>query len=230
MLSRWIDLKQDAIQMRIEGKSITNVEKSFGIPKSTLSGWFKNIQLTKRQKTQLTKNSLKSLKKARIKAVKWHNLQKENRLKEAEKQAANLLSTIDIKSSSTQQLALAMLYLGEGIKANRELGLGNTNPLVLKFFIRVLQTNFNVDKNKIRCELYLRADQNSEKLKQYWSKQLDIPLDNFKYAHIDKRTIGSSTYPSYKGVCLVRCGNLSIQRKLLYIARKYCETITMKDD
>lgn len=230
MLSRWIDLKPDAIQMRIEGKSIKNVEKSFGIPRSTLSGWFKNIELTKRQKDTLVKNRSNALKKARAKAVEWHNLQKENRLKEAEKQAANLLSAIDAKDPSIQELALAMLYLGEGIKANRELGLGNTNPLVLKFFVSVLQTNFDIDKNKIRCELYLRADQNSEELKQYWSKQLGIPLENFKYSHNDKRTIGSSTYPSYKGVCLLRCGNLSIQRKLVYIARKYCETIGIKDD
>ena len=177
MLSRWVDQKPDVVRMRMEGKSIGNIEKSFGIPRSTLSGWFKNIQLTKNQKDQLTKNRLHGLIKARTKAVLWHNIQKENRLKEAEKQASNLLSNLDIKNLSLQELALAMLYLGEGIKGNRELGLGNSDPLVLK------------------------------------------------YVHADKRTLGSDTHPHYKGVCLIRCGNLSIQRKLVYIARKYCEQI-----
>ena len=224
MASKWVHLKPDAIRMRMSGDSLTSVEKSLGIPKSTLSDWFKKIALTQQQKIQLSKNRIIALKLARVKAVEWHTLQKENRLKEAEKNASKLLANINTKSRSIQELALAMLYLGEGIKNNPELGLGNSDPLILKFFIKVLETNFKIDKKKIRAELYLRADQDSDAIKKFWSKELDIPVKNFRYS-VDKRTTRSTTYSSYKGVCLLRCGNVSIQRKLLYTARKYCKQI-----
>lgn len=225
-----LGLKSDAILMRKAGKSITSIGKSLEIPKSTLSGWIKNVYLTDKQKNQLAKTRLRALKNARIKASAWHRLQKLKRLNKADEQAESLVSTIAIKDVSIREVALAMLYLGEGFKKNNELGLGNSDPLILKFFVNVLRTNFNIEKEKMRCELHLRADQNPEELKAYWSKQLHLPLKNFGYIHIDKRTVGSNTYRSYKGVCSVRCGNVPIQRKLLSIAKKYCMRVITTDD
>ncbi len=45
MKSRWFELKEKVIKYRQEGNSLRNIEKKFGIPKSTLSGWFRNISL-----------------------------------------------------------------------------------------------------------------------------------------------------------------------------------------
>ena len=73
--------------------------------------------------------------------------------------------------------------------------------------------------------MHLRADQNPILIKQYWSKELNIPLENFTSISVDKRTIGSSTYPTYNGVCVLRCGNIAIQRRLLYLARNFCKEI-----
>jgi len=103
--------------------------------------------------------------------------------------------------------------------------MGNSDPLILKFFITVLSRIYNLDKKKFRYELHLRADQNPVALKRYWSKQLGIPVSHFKYASIDKRTKGTRTYPEYKGVCLIRCSNVAIQRKSVYLSRKFCEKV-----
>jgi len=46
MVTRWFDIKDKALDLRQKGKSIRFVEKKLGIPRSTLSGWFKNIILT----------------------------------------------------------------------------------------------------------------------------------------------------------------------------------------
>lgn len=95
MSSKWSNLKLDAIRMRKAGVSIRSIEQTLGISRSTLSGWLEHINLTQKQKLKLTNNQFIALKKARIKATLWHNQQKEKRLKEAEKQATDLLSTID---------------------------------------------------------------------------------------------------------------------------------------
>ncbi len=225
MLSKYFHLKQDAIRMRENGLSITGIEKNLSIPRSTLSGWFKNITLTQNQMIKLKHDQLKALKKARVKASLWHRQQKQNSIKEAEQQAKDFLSSIDIQNKNMQEIALAMLWLGEGFKASKELGIGNSDPLILRFFMYVAMKNFNIKRNAIRCELYLRSDQDPLAMKKYWAKTLHLSSENFRYIHFDKRTEGTKTYPTYKGVCSLRFGNLAVQRKLLYIARKYCQKV-----
>ncbi|MBI2040376.1 hypothetical protein HYT18_04865 [Candidatus Microgenomates bacterium] len=224
MRSKWFELKPEAIKLRRQGASIREVEKLLKIPRSTLSGWFRNVKLTEKQKNKLKEDWLKALSKARTRAVLWHNEQKQIRLKEAEDQAKKLLSVINLKDKSILELALAMLYLGEGLKVNGT-AMGNSNPLILKFFIKALIKLYGFDIKKIKCELHLRADQNPEKLRRYWSEELNLPVSSFTSISIDKRTIGSTTYPSYNGVCVLQCGNIAIQRRLVYLSRLFCEKI-----
>jgi hypothetical protein len=223
MNSKWFNLKQQAIEMRTRGNSVRMIEGSLKIPRSTLSGWFKTITLSKKYQIKLRENWLNSLKNARSQAILWHNNQKEMRLREAENQALSILSTIDANDNSILDLALAMLYLGEGFKTRTGTGMGSSDPLILKFFIKVLISKYNIEVGKIKCALHLRADQDPIKLKRYWSKELGLPLANFNSPSIDMRTTGSPTYSTYYGVCVVQCGNIAIQRKLLFLSREFCK-------
>lgn len=117
-----------------------------------------------------------------------------------------------------------MLYLGEGFKGD-ECGMGNSDPLILRFFINSLVKLYNIDIKKIKCDLHLRADQNDLQMKKYWSAELGVPLENFRKTSFDKRTEGKATFEDYKGVCIVRTGNVAIQRKLIYLCRAYCAKV-----
>lgn len=225
MRSKWFHLKKAAINLRSSGKSLREIEKTLMIPRSTLSGWLKNISLTEIQKTRLRKKWLDNLYKARLRAVIWHNKQKEIRLKEAESQALDILAKIDVNNKVIKELALAMLYLGEGFKDKHGTGMGSSDPLILRFFVNMLLTHFGINIGKIKYSLHLRADQNPEILKEYWSKELRLPLENFTSASIDIRTKGKSTYATYHGVCVIDCGNIALQRRLIYLSRRFCEKI-----
>ncbi len=222
MESKWFKLKTRAITFRKQGKSIRNIELTLGIPRSTLSGWFKNIKLTTSQAKILEQKHKKSLIAARKKAVLWHNKQKNNRLQLAEHEANKTLFKIN-SNQEIMELALALLYLGEGFKKSPTTGIGNTDPLLLKFFLKIMLNVYKLDIRKIRFDLHIRADQNPESIKKYWSKILGAPLNRFKSISVDKRTIGRISYKDYKGVCVIDCGNIAIQRKLVYIGRKFCE-------
>lgn len=228
MVSRWYGLKSRAVGLRKRGQSIREIEASLNIPRSTLSGWFKDIKLSETQEQTLRQNWLRALVKARTKAVQWHNQQKKLRLKKARAQALAVLNKIDTTRSDLIDLAMAILYLGEGGKKNIGLSLGSSDPLILKFFLACLRKNYNLPIEKIKCSLHLRSDQNPEKLKRFWSKELNIPQENFTRSSIDKRTTNNPTYPNYKGVCVVNCGAVEIQRKLMYIANGYCEKVIKK--
>jgi hypothetical protein len=96
MKSRWYELKNDAIKLRKRGISIRKVERHFGIPRSTLSGWFRNIKLEHKQKEKLLQDWKNALIKARKKAILWHNAQKVKRLKEAENQAVEVIKRMNV--------------------------------------------------------------------------------------------------------------------------------------
>src|SRR5258708_6967539 len=119
MKSRWFDYKDQAVSLRKNGFPIREIEDKLKIPRSTLSGWFKGVKLTKKQKDKINKNWKKAIKKGREKAVIWHNKQKENRLLEAKFQANLVLKDINIEDKHILELALSMLYLGEGEKGRK---------------------------------------------------------------------------------------------------------------
>ncbi|HEY4484529.1 MAG TPA: hypothetical protein VI978_02275 [Candidatus Paceibacterota bacterium] len=228
MVSKWYKLKPKAVFLRRKGFSIRKVEKCLKIPRSTLSGWFKNIQLTKKQKGKLYHEWKNALVKARVKAVIWHNAQKQTRLGLAQSQAQETLKNIKLDDSNILDLALAILYLGEGFKKAIGTGMGNSDPAILRFFITALKRIYNVPIKQIKCALHLRSDQNPDKLKKFWSNKLNIPLKNFGATSIDQRTYGSKTYSNYKGVCVITCSNVAIQRKLMYLSNLYCKEVTKK--
>lgn len=224
MRSRWFKLKPKAILLRKRGTSIRDIELSLGISRSTLSGWFKDIKLTKSQYASLKEKRDNALVNARKKAIVWHNKQKTNRLKFAENEANKTLLQVGVGQQAVE-LALAFLYLGEGFKKSPTTGMGNSDPLILKFFLKVLLDVYKIDIKKIGFYLHLRADQDPSKMKKYWAKELGAPIDRFKKISRDWRTVGKKTYKNYKGVCVIDCGNIAVQRKLVYISRKFCEKI-----
>ncbi len=216
--------KLEAIELRKRGCSIGRISDRLKIPKSTLSGWFRNVELTKKQREKLYKDWQNALIKARTKAVAWHNNEKRKRLEEAAQQANKVLEQISFKDENVIELALAVLYLGEGFKKMEVTGMGNTDPLILKTFVSLLRKCYGVKNDQLRCQLHLRVD-HDKKLRKYWALELGLPISCFKFVYFDRRTAGSKTYPGYKGVCMVRWNNVAIQRKLINLGRGFCNKI-----
>lgn len=224
MRSKWYELKNKAILLRKKGFSLGKIAMNLKIPKSTLSGWFKNVKISNKFKKVLLKNWKQGLINARKNALVWHSQQKYQRIQDAKIIAANIASKINLEDKNIQELALAMLYLGEGNKVN-SFGIGNSDPRILNFFLKTIYNVYNVDKQFIHCSLNLRLDQNKDEIIKYWSKILNLPISCFKSVSFDKRTKGIASYSSYKGVCQIRFGSIAIQRRLLFLAKQYCDSV-----
>lgn len=225
MSSRWLKYKERAIVLRKRSFSIRQIEKKFGIPRSTLSGWFKKVQLTKCQQDSLFKKWQYALTKAREKASEWHRQEKQKRLQRAKREAIMVVDNLNLQDVAVLELAIAMLYFGEGTKKVLGVRMSNSNPQLLKMFITLLVWIYKIDINKIKCGINLRADQKPIAIKKFWSQQLSLPLKNFTYVFVDKRSAASKTYPDYKGVCMVRYGNVAIKRRLEAIADEFCKKV-----
>jgi len=224
MKSRFEHLKKKAVVLRKDGSSIGSIETRLGIPRSTLSYWFRDVVLSEKQKKVLEKHWREGLITARIKASAWHRTDKKIRVAKVAESAEKMLGSLDMKDNTLVELALAFLYLGEGSK-NNNTSIGTSDPRIGRFFVQCLKKIYAVPVEKIKCDLHLRADQNPTILERYWTKELGLPQKNFCKPSIDKRTEGKPTYPHYKGVCAIRCGKVEIQRRLMYIASSFCNKI-----
>lgn len=49
MKSKWFKYKKEVLELRQKGISMTAIERQYGIPRSTLSYWFKDLKLTDAQ-------------------------------------------------------------------------------------------------------------------------------------------------------------------------------------
>lgn len=225
MKSKWFDLKEQAMTLRRKGVSMTLIERELGIPRSTLSGWFKTIKLTEDQRTKLMKNKSDGWKIAREKAVIAHQYKKALRVLKAKQEAEKVINKIEL-TDELLDIAFAMLYLGEGSKTNGTTSIASSDPTILRFILSVLKQNYGISPGMIRCELHLRLDQNELATKEYWSKELAVPIDRFRYVAFDKRSANKPTYDHYKGVCVLQCGNIQIQRKLIYLYTMFCDKVS----
>ncbi len=211
-----------AIKLRKRGLSLRAIEQKLQIPRSTLSGWLKDIKLSDKQLAKLQEDLEKGLKRAREKAAETHRLSKQLRIDVVRDNVEQDLTHPIFTDLKSLELALAMLYLGEGGKTRPELRLGNSNPIVLRFYLAAIERLYNVPRNSFRFELHLRVDQDEKYLKKFWAKQLSVPFRCISYVIKDIRTAGKPTRPGYYGVCAIYGGPVAIQRRLMYLSEAFC--------
>ena len=86
------------------------------------------------------------------------------------------------------------LYWGEGTKSNKlSVRLGNTNPLIIKTFLKFLYEIYAVDKNKLKFGLQVFNDMDPKKAKEFWITELQTTSDKFQKVIVSS-PVGNGTY------------------------------------
>ncbi len=209
--------------MRQKGMSYSQIKEKLGISKSTLSGWLYNMPLSAERIRELQADSP-------IRIEKYRNTmrtKREARLDEVYNKVSK-----DIGSISKKDLFLAglFLYWGEGTKAQKgSVNLTNTNPAMLKFFIKWLEL-FDVKRKNLKVKLHLYSDMNIKKSVAFWSKELKIPISQFRKSYIKKTQLKSITYKNGfgKGTCCVMFDNRDLWEYII-MSLKYISQISDKN-
>ncbi|MBI2506605.1 MAG: hypothetical protein HYY99_01395 [Candidatus Colwellbacteria bacterium] len=108
------------------------------------------------------------------------------------------------------------LYWGEGTKSNlNAIRLGNTDPELIKVFIKFLEKFFNIRRRDIKFGLQIFTDINPEEAMDFWIKHLRIGRTQMYKPIITKSgSIGTYKKKSEHGVIMVIYNNTKA-RKLL---------------
>lgn len=175
-----VNFKEAAISLRKSGKSYSDIKKIFNIKsKGTLSLWFKNLKLTKKENEKLFKNV--ELAKTRG-LLKFNKNRTEKILKENEiffKEASNLINPI---SKNELFLVGISLYWGEGTKSERHgpsVTFSNSDPLMVAMFMRFVREILNVKEEKIRSGIQIHPNISESKAREFWAKVTKLPEERF---------------------------------------------------
>ena len=214
--------KQKALTMRKKGMSYSQIKEKLGVSKSTLSNWLDKYPLSEKRIRELQADSP-------IRIEKYRNTmraKKEARLQEVYKKVSK-----DIGVLSKRDLFLAglFLYWGEGTKAQKcSLALTNTNPAMLKLFIKWLDL-FQVKRKYLKIKLHLYSDMNIKQSLAFWSKELKIPISQFRKPYIKKTSLKSISYKNGfgKGTCCVMFDNRDLWEYVI-MGLKYISNISNK--
>lgn len=172
------------------------------IPKSTLSGWCKNVDLPKNYVTRITNLNLTNLNKGRVIAHEINRIKREEFFENLK--LKNYTISVKVENLEIAKIALAMLCLGEARKYAPRGGtfsLGSSDPRIITIFLELLKKCFNFNLEKVRCTVQCRADQDLKMLEKFWMNVTKIPKRLFYKTRIDPRTVGKPTKKKeYKGV------------------------------
>ena len=206
-------------QLILAGKSYREIREAFGVPKSTVSNWFgKTIK-----KPITRKAMLEHL--ARIR--KLANIALKNKWEKKRKEEAQLLKVKiekEIKNYPLENIGfykslLAMLYWAEGTRCKRGSGVifVNTDPDLMLLFITLLRKCYSIDENKFSIWLRVHYYHSIRKVKSFWSKLLNVPLNQFIKVSIKKRSKTKRFKKNFAGICAIRSGNTNIRKELIEI-------------
>jgi hypothetical protein len=219
MVNTQKSMRERAVAFRKKGYSFSQINRALdsNVPKSTISFWLSGIELSSFQKQKLEIKRKKDLEGARQKALETKKKKREKYLKNLLNENKWIIS--ELKNIKTKKITLVMLYLAEGSKTRRgSITFGNSDPLIIKLFLNLLRSCYEIDESKFRCTLQCRGDQNIENLEIFWSKLTNISLSRFYKARVDPRSIGKkSRKTSYKGVCRIDYFSANIFNEFLVI-------------
>src|SRR3990167_2210544 len=117
-----IALRKKVRKLRSRGKTYAEIQEVLdtSLPKSTLSGWCRDMILPNWYNAKIKELNRKSLKKAQAMAWASTKHKRELFLGKVRQEAAQVLRKLD---SENLKIVLAMLYLGEGAKWKSHSGL-----------------------------------------------------------------------------------------------------------
>jgi DNA-binding Lrp family transcriptional regulator len=97
----------------------------------------------------------------------------------------------DRLSDSEQLLKVAgiMLYWGEGAKSGNVVKFTNSDPDMIKLFLKFLRNICGIDEKRLKALLHIYPDHNEKELLLFWIEETKIPKERFykSYLHVGKK-------------------------------------------
>jgi hypothetical protein len=206
------EMREEARRLRREGWSLGEISKRLGPPKNTLTLWVRGIELTPDQQTRIKERESQMLTRNQRLGGQYHRQARLTRIQVEKDKAEAVLENLH-DPHIIKHIAAAMLYLGEGAKADGAFAFANSNPRIITYWMHLMRTSFTINEAKFSMQILTRYDQDWNQLCAYWTRLTGIQRVNRSIP--DLRTKGKPTKRTdYMGVCRINYYDLTIRRYL----------------
>ena len=174
--------RNEALKFRLMGRSYNEIAQLLNIPKSTLSYWFTGLELPSSAKERISKRVRDTAVAALIKrnhAQTYIAQQNARQIRDlARSEVGNYLTKQDLFMVGVS------LYWAEGykrpkmkngeVKTYHPVTLSNSDPSLVKIYLKFLRQVCNVPEEKITAEIRIYNHHNKNFLLNFWSKTTNI--------------------------------------------------------
>jgi len=179
-------VRAQALQLRLAGKSYKEIRDTLGVPKSTLSGWFKNIVLSDRARERL---DLRMRSEGSKKLITLNKLQTHKAEQRARAVHSSARKEIPVLAKRDLLIIGTVLYWAEGYKRlhirdgkermSHTISFVNADPIMIKTFLRFLREILEVAPDEIHLTMRLYLHINEKSAQKYWMKITELPSSRF---------------------------------------------------
>lgn len=174
--------KQKAIKLRKDGNSYNQISQLLKIPKSTLSYWFSDLEISQKAKNKILERVGKTSIALLVKRNKNQTvLARERALEiryEAKKESYKLLK-------DPLFLVGVSLYWAEGYKKGasgskwKSFDFANSDPEMVRVMMKFIRKFLKSDDKRIKIQLLAHRNININETVNFWSKLTKIPKGQF---------------------------------------------------
>lgn len=218
--------KNVAVKLRLRGKSYSEIQKELiGVSKSTLSGWLKDVVLSDESRVALARRASEKSFRGLLKKNKNQTALAIKRRNDIQTTAQSEIGNISMRDLSVVGLAL---YWAEGhkrvvVRNGREttyhpVSLTNSDAKLVKIFLEFLRKVHGVPVHKIKANVRIFKHLNENEVLKYWSRELEIPLQNFTKTYIGTSLSSMGKRPFNRlpyGVIQIRISDTNLFHKIM---------------
>lgn len=217
--------KNEALKLRLSGKSYKEISRILFIPKSTLSGWLANVTLSEQARERIQKRVYSGSLRGLIKRNKSQTHQAIQRMRTTRAQGKK---EIGILTQEELKLIGIALYWAEGYKrllvrngkevTYHPVALTNSDPNLVMIFLRFLREVCLIKDEKIMADIRIYEHMNEENLLKFWRDITGLPEENFGkvYYGVSKSSMGKRPFNRLPcGTIQIRVSSTNLFHKII---------------
>lgn len=209
------ELRERALRLRQQGKSVGEIARMLGVSKGTASIWVRSLPLTQDQIDALKHKQRRF--GAQNKGAS-QNRERHFRLRigyqEEGRSAARAMRPL--------HLAGCMLYWAEGGKIRNSIYFVNSDPNMMRLFSRFLREEMQIQDHAMTVYIHCHTDKPDEirAIERYWLNLLQLPESALRKTQV-KRGSEYSKRILKNGVCGLRVNNTAAVQHIYGAIQEY---------
>ncbi len=214
-------VKERAIWLRRQDKSIGEIVTELGVCKTTLFEWFKDAGVSARLTRFIGEDWMKQVQGL---AAAAHKRRRNAWIDEVSIRVKEDVSTINL-NLDLKKVILSTLYWAEGAKSGSSIKFVNVDPRMHLLFITLLRECYLVNEDKLRLRLHLHYYHRARKAKHFWSSLLNVPETQIGKIYWKKRSREKVFRRNEAGICTIGYNSVRLQEEILRYAYSLGERI-----